>query len=86
MSMETILIVQTDPANNHIIDENFMLLLRCKYTTLLPKDNPLRTHLTSQQLTGKWDCVAAVKRLPALHNSVDFIFLFFGIMDSIVEL
>ena len=29
---------------------------------------------------GEWDCVAAVERLPALHNSVDFIFLSFGIM------
>ena len=25
-----------------------------------------------------WDCVAAVERLPALHNGVDFIFLSFG--------
>ena len=35
---------------------------------------------------GDWDCVAAVERLPALHNSVDFIFLSFGIMGFIVEL
>ena len=35
---------------------------------------------------GDWDCVAAVERLPALHYSVDFIFLFFGIMGFIVEL
>ena len=35
---------------------------------------------------GNWDCVAAVERLPALHYSVDFIFLSFGIMDFIVEL
>ena len=35
---------------------------------------------------GDWDCVAAVERLPALHYSVDFIFLSFGIMGSIVEL
>ena len=26
---------------------------------------------------GDWDCVAAVERLPALHYSVDFIFLSF---------
>ena len=32
-----------------------------------------------------WDCVAAVERLPALHYSVDFIFLSFGIMGFIVE-
>ena len=33
-----------------------------------------------------WDCVAAVERLPALHYSVDFIFLSFVIMGFIVEL
>ena len=32
---------------------------------------------------GDWDCVAAVERLPALHYSVDFIFLSFGIMASL---
>ena len=26
---------------------------------------------------GDWDCVAALERLPALHYSVDFIFLSF---------
>ena len=35
---------------------------------------------------GSWDCVAAVERLSALHYSVDFIFLSFGIMGFIVEL
>ena len=35
---------------------------------------------------GDCDCVAAVERLPALHYSVDFIFLSFGIMGFIVEL
>ena len=35
---------------------------------------------------GDWDSVAAVERLPALHYSVDFIFLSFGIMGFIVEL
>ena len=34
---------------------------------------------------GDWDCVAAEERLPALHYSVDFIFLSFGIMVFIVE-
>ena len=29
---------------------------------------------------GNWDCVATVERLPALHYSVDFIVLSFGIM------
>ena len=36
--------------------------------------------------TGDWDCVAAVERLPALHYSVDFIFLSFRIKGFIVEL
>ena len=35
---------------------------------------------------GDWDCDAAVECLPALHYSVDFIFLSFGIMGFIVEL
>ena len=35
---------------------------------------------------GDWDCMAAVEHLPALHYSVDFIFLSFGIMGFIVEL
>ena len=44
----------------------------------------LRTYLTTT--AGDWDCVAAVERLPALHYSVDFIFLSFGIMGFIVDL
>ena len=48
--------------------------------SLLPKDT---IDLTT---AGDWDCVAAVERLPALHYSVDFIFLSFGIMGFIVEL
>ena len=35
---------------------------------------------------GDWDCVAAAECLPALHYSVDFIFLSFGIIGFIVEL
>ena len=35
---------------------------------------------------GDRDCVAAVERLPAIHYSVDFIFLSFGIVGFIVEL
>ena len=34
---------------------------------------------------GDLDCVAAVERLPALHYSVDFIFLSFRIMGFILE-
>ena len=33
-----------------------------------------------------FDSVTVVKSLPALHYSVDYIFLSFGIMYSIVEL
>ena len=35
---------------------------------------------------AKWDFVAAVERLPALHYSVYLIFLSFEIMGFIVEL
>ena len=35
---------------------------------------------------GDWDCVVAVEGLPALHYSVNFIFLSFWIMGFIVEL
>ena len=35
---------------------------------------------------GDWECMAVVERLPALHYSVDFIFLSFGIKCFIVEL
>ena len=35
---------------------------------------------------GDWECVAAVEHLPALHYSVDFIFVSFGIMGFIVDL
>ena len=37
--------------------------------------------------TGVWDCVVVVvvvERLPVFHYSVDFIFLSFGIIDSIL--
>ena len=53
--------------------------------SLLPKDN-LFKNIFNLSTAGDWDCVAAVKRLPALHYSVDFIFLSFGIMGFIVEL
>ena len=33
---------------------------------------------------GDWDCEAAVERLPALHYSVDFIFLSFWSISFIV--
>ena len=46
----------------------------------------LSLNLGVQGWTGDWDCVTAVDRLPALHYSVDFIFLSFGIIGFIVEL
>ena len=53
--------------------------------SLLPKDNLFKN--TFDFITaGDWDYVAVVERLPALHYSVDFIFLSFGIMGFIVEL
>ena len=35
---------------------------------------------------GDWDCVAVVERLSALHYSVDYISMSFGIMGFILEL
>ena len=48
------------------------------------RDVALIVHSYNEQ-AGVWDCVAAVERLSALHNSVDFIFLSFGIMGFIVN-
>ena len=57
----------------------------CLVHSLLPKDNLFKNtfYFTT---AGDWDYVAVVDRLPALHYSVDFIFLSFGIMGFIVEL
>ena len=43
-------------------------------------------HIFDFTTAGDWDCVAELERLPALHYSVDFIFLSFGIMGFIAEL
>ena len=69
------------------------ILSYCKHTflysssvlSLLPKDNPFK-NIVEFSTAGDWDYVAAVERLPALHYSVDFIFLSFGIMGFIVGL
>ena len=53
--------------------------------SLLPKDNLFKS-IFDFTTAGEWDCVVAVERLPALHYSVDFIFLSFGIIGFIVEL
>ena len=50
--------------------------------SLLPKDN-LFKNIFDFTTADDWDCVAAVGHLPALHCSVDFIFLSFGIMGFI---
>ena len=48
------------------------------------KGNPFK-NIFDFTTAGDWDCVAAVGRLPAIHFSVGFIFLSFGIMGFIVE-
>ena len=50
---------------------------------LLPKDNLFKNTLDFTT-AGDWDYVAVVERLPALHYSVEFIFVSFGIMGFIV--
>ena len=53
--------------------------------SLLPKDN-LFKNTFDFTTAGDRDYVGVVEPLPALHYSVDFIFLSFGIMCFIVEL
>ena len=53
--------------------------------SLLPKDNLLKNTFDFTT-AGDLDYVPMVERIPALHYSVDFIFLSFGIMGFIVEL
>ena len=53
--------------------------------SFLPKDN-LFKNIFDFTTADDWDCVAAVARIHALHSSVDFIILSFGIMNSIVGL
>ena len=47
---------------------------------------PIFTRLIGLITAGDWDCVAVVERLLALHYSVDFIFMSFGIMRFFWEL
>ena len=53
--------------------------------SLLPKDN-LFKNTFDFTTPGDCDNVAVVERLPALHYSVHFIFLSFGIMGFIVKI
>ena len=53
--------------------------------SLLPKDN-LFKNTFDFTTAGDWDNVAVVERLHALHYSVDFIFLSFGIKGYIVKI
>ena len=71
---------KSGPENMHTL----VKVLRC--SLCIQRITFLRTYLTSLQLIGDWDCVTAVEHLTALHYSVDFIFLSFGIMGFIVKL
>ena len=51
-----------------------------------PCKNTILKNIFDFTTAGDWDCVAAEERLHALHYSVDFIFLSFGIVGFIVKL
>ena len=53
--------------------------------SLLTEDN-LFKKIFDFTTAGDWDCVAAVDRLPALHYSVYFIVLSFGIIGFTLKL
>ena len=65
----------------------YLYKLHANHTPILglSKGYPLK-NIFDFTTAGDWDCVVAVERLPALHYSVDFISLSFGIMSFIVEL
>ena len=55
--------------------------------SLLPKYTyDLFKNIFDFTTAGEWDCVAVVEGPTALHYSVDFMFLSFGIIDSILKL
>ena len=64
---------------------NMYTLVSVLWCSLCFKGYPFK-NIFDFTTAGDWDWVAAVERLPALHYSVDFTFLFFGIMGFIVEL
>ena len=65
-----------------------VLLLSVVHCSQLTRKSKLSqgSHRLDSTTAGDWDCVAVVELLPALHYSVDFIFLSFGIIGFIVEL
>ena len=62
-----------------------ILFVVLKRTVFASKEYPFK-NIFDFTTAGDWDCVAAVEHFPALHYSVDFIFMLFGIMGFIVEL
>ena len=84
--------VHTSQFRHHTSYFTFYFTLRTKqFRVHTSKRHSSHFILHSQNIfdfttAGDWDCVAVVERLPALHYSVDFIFLSFGIMGFIVEL
>ena len=69
---------QSGPRNMHT-------LVSVLYTVFASKGYPFK-NIFDFTTSGVWDCVAAEERLPALHVSVDFIVLSFGIMGLLYVL
>ena len=67
------------PENRHTLSLSSLV------HSLLPKDNLFKS-IFDFITAGDWDYVAVVERLPALHCSVEFIFLSFGIINLIMKL
>ena len=63
-----------------------MVFLPCQVGVAIDPTFNIFKNILDITTAGDWDCVAAVKRLPGLHYSVDFIFLSFGIMGFSGEL
>ena len=68
-----------------LAQEIYTLLFQCFGAVFASKGYPFK-NIFDFTTADDWGCVAAVERLPALHFSVNFIFLSFGIMGFIVEL
>ena len=68
------------------LQEKYLAVNKRLYVFMMAAVCNTESQLLKTNAAGDWDCVAAVERLPALHYSVDFIFLSFGIMGFIVGL